>query len=148
MTPDNPPFQWSAFIRDNPIYAKPRPGAVGTMAELTSVNERANEIEPSGEFPPVSQAWLIHPPLACCGDYATTKYVELLAGNWPSSALQLAECLTPEGQEHCVLIVTMPDGEHVLDNRTSAIRPPNRTGLKFLCIQSATDPQMWERLAA
>lgn len=78
-----------------------------------------------------------------CEDYAITKRHKLIAQGWPIRSLRLAVARTAWGEGHAVLVVKTSDGDLVLDNLTSAIKPFQKSGLRFLKIQSEDNPRMW-----
>ena len=87
--------------------------------------------------------WSLNPKSGDCEDYAITKRHELVARGWPVRALRLAVAYTPFGEGHAVLVVRTNQGDLVLDNRNSAIRPWNKTGLKWVKIEAAGNPAKW-----
>jgi predicted transglutaminase-like cysteine proteinase len=78
-----------------------------------------------------------------CHDYALAKQQALLGAGLPRSVLRLAVVRTAEGELHAVLTVITTQGDLVLDNRTGAILPWNRTGYTWLLHQSANNPLAW-----
>ena len=91
----------------------------------------------------IEDRWTIAPSRGDCNDYAVTKRHELIASGLPARALRLSVVKTSSGVGHLVLVVTTSKGDLVLDNRTDAIRPWQRTGYQWLKIQSAIDAKFW-----
>ena len=120
-------------------------GSGSDLDILTAVNHRANtKIIANPGYPPISQAWQVWPERGWCGDFALTKRSELLKMGWPTSRLRIAEVVTASGEEHAVLVVSLTGTDIVLDNRNEALRQPNRTGYKWVKIQSKEDPNLWQ----
>lgn len=148
MTPVLAPIQWSLYVAANPAMGKASDGgAHAGLSDLELVNDDVNRhIKPaSTPMPPsATTPWQEWRSPGWCGDYAVTKRARLLALGWPSSALRLAEVVTAEGEEHCVLVCACPArGSLVLDNRVDALRAPERTGYKWIRTQSSEDPNLW-----
>lgn len=71
-----------------------------------------------------------------CEDFALLKRKMLIERGWPSSALSIAVGATAQGEAHAVLLVSTAQGQYVLDNLTSSILSPERTGHVFYARQS------------
>ncbi len=71
-----------------------------------------------------------------CEDFAMLKRKMLLERGWPSSALSITVGATAQGEAHAVLLVSTAHGQYVLDNLTSSILSPERTGHVFHARQS------------
>ena len=114
-------------------------------AEFEAVNRAVNQaLRPERQHEDVGhENWLIRPASADCNDYAVTKRHELLARGWPSSALLLAEVLTPLGEHHLVLLVRTDIGDLVADNLSMAVRNWERTSYRWLRAQSPGNPLFW-----
>jgi predicted transglutaminase-like cysteine proteinase len=116
------------------------------MSLLRSVNDRINQsiVPTSKQYAGNLDArWEIAPRTGDCNDYAVTKRHELLRYGLPSSALRLAVGKTVTGIGHLVLIVGTTEGNLVLDNLTSVIRPWQLTDYQWLVIQLSEDPHLW-----
>lgn len=116
------------------------------FSELKSVNLTVNRsIVPQNDDPKVAggDVWSLAPKAGDCEDYAITKRHELIARGWPSNALRLGIAYTAFGEGHMVLVVKTTSGDMVLDNRISAIRLWNQTGLRWAMLQSAANPAKW-----
>ena len=146
------PFQHVRFCLRYPAECKPSSAAqrieldVKTMQLLDRVNRDVNlSITPKVKAydADLADGWTIGPDSGDCNDYAVTKRHNLIARGLPSGALRLSVIKTPSGIGHLVLIVATTNGDVVLDNLTSAIRPWQITEYRWLKIQSATDPRLW-----
>ena len=71
-----------------------------------------------------------------CEDFAMLKRKMLIERGWPSSALSITVGATAQGEAHAVLLVSTSQGQFVLDNLTSSILSPERTGHVFHARQS------------
>jgi predicted transglutaminase-like cysteine proteinase len=71
-----------------------------------------------------------------CEDFALLKRKILIERGWPSAALSVAVGSTAQGEAHAVLLVSTAQGQYVLDNLTSSILSPERTGHTFYARQS------------
>lgn len=52
-----------------------------------------------------------------CEDFAIAKRNALRAIGWPQASLDIAVCITEDGQKHAVLVARTDQGDFVLDNR-------------------------------
>ncbi|MBD2746329.1 transglutaminase-like cysteine peptidase [Microvirga sp. BT688] len=71
-----------------------------------------------------------------CEDFAMLKRKMLIERGWPSSALSITVGATAQGEAHAVLLVSTAQGQYILDNLTSSILSPERTGHVFHSRQS------------
>ncbi len=115
------------------------------MAELTAVNHKVNrDIRPErNTLGLAGEKWLISPTAGDCNDYAVTKRHALLERGWPSRTLLLAEVVIPGGEHHLVVVVRTKQGDFVLDNMASTIRPWAQTPYQWVRIQSGANPKFW-----
>lgn len=74
-----------------------------------------------------------------CEDFALQKMKDLLAAGVAPKRLLMAIALYGRGENHAVLILRLDSGDLVLDNLTNRLRSPDRTGYRFLAMQSAAD---------
>lgn len=112
---------------------------------LRSVNSRVNNsIEPY--MPDGPETWVINPDRGNCHDYAVSKRHELIQRGWPAASLRLAVAYTRSGIGHLVVIVGTSEGDLVLDNLTEKILPWNRSGLRFVSVESGDEPKVWYAL--
>jgi len=140
-----PPFQWSEFqVHSSVQDTTPQNGVLGTLNKLEWMNFHVNSgISPRQTKPGVMDGWSLWPVIGWCGDYSVTKRHELLKNGWPSNALLITTAKTQKGEDHCVLVVRLPDQDLVLDNLTDALLQPNQTGHTFELIQSEDNPHNW-----
>jgi predicted transglutaminase-like cysteine proteinase len=143
------PFQHVRFCLRYPAECKASSAIrrieldVRTMQLLERINREVNlAIEPRVKAD-LAEGWTINPDSGDCNDYAVTKRHDLIARGLPSGALRLSVIKTPAGIGHLVLIVATTNGDMVLDNLTSAIRPWQITQYRWIKIQSANDPRLW-----
>lgn len=92
---------------------------------------------------PMTAHWTLSPSAGDCNDYAVTKRHKLVALGWPQSALRLAVVLTEGGQGHLVLVVRLNDGDVVLDNLSSTVRPWKSLDYVWISMQSGSNPRFW-----
>jgi predicted transglutaminase-like cysteine proteinase len=149
------PFSHVLFCRHYPGECTP-PAGQGTVTlgkrlagELDRVNRAVNRM-----IRPVRETgrgidgdrWLIAPASGDCDDYAVTKRHRLVAAGWPPAALRIAVVFTPQGEGHAVLVVRTDAGDVVLDNRTDRILGWDKTGLRFVKMQSGIHPLLWSEV--
>ena len=118
------------------------------MAELAEVNLKVNRNirYERNELGLAGEKWLISPTTGDCNDYAVTKRHELLERGWPSRTLLLAEVVTTWGEHHLVVVVRTKQGDFVLDNLNSTVRPWSQTAYRWVRVQSPSDPKSWARV--
>ena len=116
--------------------------------QLAEVNQAVNRrITPERNLLGLAgERWIISPVAGDCNDYAVTKRYELLARGWPSRTLLLAEVVTRWGEHHLVLVIRATDGDYVLDNLHSSVRPWSTTPYKWVRIQTPANPRFWSTL--
>lgn len=78
-----------------------------------------------------------------CEDLALEKRRRLIALGWPADAVLLATAWDALGAGHAVLIVTLTDGDYVLDNRAPDIRLWSETHYHWRSRQSRIRPFVW-----
>ncbi|MEQ8445446.1 MAG: transglutaminase-like cysteine peptidase [Pelagibacterium sp.] len=116
----------------------------GLMSVLNSVNRSVNtSIRPQRR---TTQVWTIGARVGDCKDYAMNKRAQLIARGVPAGALRLAIGFTARGEGHAVLVVRTDQGDFVLDNLTSQIKPFNQTGHTLLAM-SSNDPKRWNAIS-
>lgn len=115
------------------------------MSMLREVNSAVNgSITPMQKSTnPMVAHWSLAPSAGDCNDYAVTKRHQLIEMGWPASALRLAVVLTNGGQGHLVLVARLADGDVVLDNLSSTVRPWNAADYEWISMQSAANPRFW-----
>ena len=110
------------------------------MAELQHINRHVNstivevsDLEQYGR----EDVWAL--PVSGkgdCEDFALLKRKMLIARGWPASALSVTVGATAQGVAHAVLTVSTAQGQLVLDNLTSSILAPAKTGHTYYARQS------------
>lgn len=134
----------------NPIFRPKRMAATEAMVkDLDIVNRSVNRaIRPQADAPGLlNDIWTIAPRAGDCDDYAVTKRAELLKKGWSSRALLLAKVVAPSGEDHLVLVARTRLGDFVLDNLSQRVLPAAQTNLRWVGLQSATNPHIWHRAA-
>jgi predicted transglutaminase-like cysteine proteinase len=79
-----------------------------------------------------------------CEDFVLRKYKDLLDAGVPARYLSVAIVLDWQGDNHAVLVLHHASGDLVLDSLTSSVLPWNRSGYRFLAMQSARNKARWE----
>ena len=82
-----------------------------------------------------------------CEDFVLLKYKRLLEAGVDGADLSVAIVLDRRGENHAVLVLRHASGDLVLDNLTSRMERWQRTGYRFLAIQSRRDNAVWETVA-
>ena len=127
-----------ALFHANATLAKPGGSLVLTserMSQLQQINSHVNstirevsDLEQYGR----DDVWALPKSgKGDCEDFALLKRKMLIERGWPSSALSIAVGATAQGEAHAVLLVSTAQGQYVLDNLTSSILSPERTGHVF-----------------
>jgi len=116
--------------------------------DLAEVNAKVNRsIRPERNVLGLAgEKWLVAPKSGDCNDYAVTKQHELLARGWPSRALLLAEVVTSWGEHHLILVARTGEGDFVLDNMASNIRPWSKAPYEWVRVQSPRNPTWWTNI--
>jgi predicted transglutaminase-like cysteine proteinase len=83
-----------------------------------------------------------------CEDFALLKKRELIALGVPADKLLIATVLDRKRQPHAVLVLSTLQGDYVLDNLTSRIKPWGQTGYSFLRMQDPRAPERWVAVLA
>lgn len=119
------------------------------MAELDDVNRMVNkQIEPVTDIDlyGVQEFWTMPATRGDCEDYVLLKRHILMQRGWPSSALLITVVRDERGDGHAVLTARTAQGDFVLDNKVSTLKPWQQTGYRFIMRQSYVDPRMWMSL--
>ncbi|MGL4325132.1 MAG: transglutaminase-like cysteine peptidase [Beijerinckiaceae bacterium] len=124
---------------------KPRVALTASrMQQMQLVNSRVNRsIKPRADRPDRADVWTLAPRAGDCDDFAVTKRAQLLAMGWPSSALLLTHTTAASGEDHLVLTVRTTQGEFILDNLHTQVRPAHQGLRPIIKIQSALNPGYW-----
>lgn len=117
------------------------------LRELRRVNFQVNrDIKPENDVAGHDE-WSINVQRGDCEDYVLTKRSRLVKLGWPANKLRVAVTVTPNNNGHAVLVVSTDSGDLVLDNRNNDIRNWRDTDLRWLKIQSDTNPLFWNDLS-
>ena len=81
-----------------------------------------------------------------CEDYAMEKRQALLKAGFPASSLYLAVGYSKATGKHAILVLSTTQGDYVLDNMTSEIKPWFQTGYSWISRQSSEDPLDWSNV--
>ncbi|KQT85071.1 hypothetical protein ASG48_07220 [Aurantimonas sp. Leaf443] len=144
------PFAYILFCRKNPGDCQAGGPAVAeaeaeVLATVRRINRSVNA-RIKGRVDDERDLWEVGTASGDCEDFALTKRRQLIAAGLPASSLRMAVATTREGDGHAVLVFHTTAGNFVLDNRTDAILPWNRTGLSWIKMASADNPKVWNAL--
>jgi len=130
-------------LHSAPVSARPTARFVLTserMSELQQVNSHVNgtiaEVSDMDQYGREDVWALPTSGKGDCEDFALLKRKLLIQKGWPASALSVWVGATAGGEAHAVLVASTANGEYVLDNLTSSILAPSRTGHAFYSRQS------------
>ncbi|HEV7255421.1 MAG TPA: transglutaminase-like cysteine peptidase [Mesorhizobium sp.] len=117
-------------------------------AELEKVNRSVNarlreRSDPAGGDG--ADRWRLSSTEGDCEEFAILKKAELLKRGWPASALLLTVG-TAWGRGHTVLTVRTSEGDLILDNYKSAIKPWSKTSYRYFARQAPGSGRKWERI--
>src|SRR5262249_51176327 len=133
-------FRYPDECRKPKLAFRPRKVALTPerWADLVSVSRDVNRaIVPERNLSGgLAEEWLLAAKAGDCNDYAVTKRHELMARGWPARALVLTEVEVPSGEHHLVLVARTAEGDLVLDNLVSAVRPVSKTPYRWVRAQS------------
>jgi predicted transglutaminase-like cysteine proteinase len=117
------------------------------MAELKTVNSLVNRTVREATDAAIygrADVWTLPTRgVGDCEDFALMKRHDLIAKGWPSSALLITVVRDQNGEGHAVLSAVFDKGDYILDNRTSSVLPPSRTGYTYYIRQSSANPVNW-----
>ena len=142
------PFGYVRFCLDNPRDCAAGGQAVATLSDrdlvgLHAVNDAVNRAIAPRNDDDSDDSWAADVAFGDCEDFALTKRRHLLAAGYSPASLRMAVTRTRSGEGHAVLVVRTSRGDLVLDNRTNAILPWDKTSLTWLKIASADDAGIW-----
>ena len=78
-----------------------------------------------------------------CEDYALEKWTLLRQQGFPSAAMSLAMVSLPEDKQHVLLIVTTTEGDYILDNLSTWVKPWTQTYYSWITRQGPDDNLKW-----
>jgi predicted transglutaminase-like cysteine proteinase len=82
-----------------------------------------------------------------CEDFALLKRRDLAKLGWPLGILLLTVVRQENGDDHAVLTVVTDQGDLILDNLSSEVRPWNQTDYRFLKRQAQENSRLWVGIA-
>jgi len=110
------------------------------MAKIRRVNVAVNNsITPKADGR--IDVWTVNASAGDCEEYVLAKRAALIKEGLPSSSLRIAY-VKANGVGHAILVVKTDNGDFVLDNLSSAVRPLARSGYRIIEEMSA-DPDVW-----
>lgn len=122
----------------------------GTKAQLElatrinrSVNRQVREISDQRQYQRREYWALPTRRGGDCEDFALLKKRELQRAGIAPDRLLIATVLDRRRQAHAVLVLRTDDGDYVLDNLTSRIKPWNKTGYSFIRMQDPRAVSGW-----
>jgi predicted transglutaminase-like cysteine proteinase len=156
--------QWPRLTGNRPTDAMPRSATTDdyvridldgpAMATLKAVNNHVNRrliADTDARVYHVNDYWeapaLTRGARGDCEDFALAKRRLLIAQGIPAAALSLAMVRTRYNEDHAVLVVATRQGDFVLDNLASRIRPWQKTGYGWVSRQAPGDDLGWVSLA-
>lgn len=89
------------------------------------------------------EVWTYPSTRGDCEDFALLKRRELAGNGFSLADLLLTVVRKPDGEGHAVLTVRTANGDFVLDNLNSEVRPWNETGYTYIKRQSSSDTGRW-----
>lgn len=119
------------------------------LSELDEINRKVNaDVIPATdlEIYGINEHWALPGQRGDCEDYALLKRQMLMKRGWPSSALLLTVVRDERGDGHAVLTARTAQGDLILDNKISEIRPWHQTGYRYVMRQSFVEPRLWMSL--
>lgn len=78
-----------------------------------------------------------------CEDYALEKWTLLRQQGFPAAAMSLAMVSLPDDKQHVLLIVTTTDGDYILDNLSTWVKPWTQTYYSWMTRQGPDDDLKW-----
>ncbi len=125
-------------------------GSPARLSELDQINRLVNQrIAPATdlELYGIVEHWTLPSDKGDCEDYALLKRQMLIKRGWPTSALLMTVVRDEQGDGHAVLTARTLQGDYILDNKRTDIRPWHQTGYRYVMRQSFVDPRLWMALS-
>ncbi len=148
-----PPIGFVQFCRENSAECRPSRSSrervnvdVVRWDELNEVNSLVNNtVEPisDAELYGLVEFWTYPAGQGDCEDYVLLKRRLLIERGWPEASLLITVVRDENDEGHAVLSVRTLQGDFILDNKTDAILPYDRTTYKFVKRQSHFDTTEW-----
>ncbi|APO72533.1 transglutaminase-like protein (plasmid) [Rhizobium gallicum] len=92
--------------------------------------------------------WSLTATSGNCNDYAIQKRDELIRRGVSPAALSLSAVVTPRNEGHLILTIRTDRGDFVLDNLRNSIVAWNRTGYRWVSVQSNSNPNEWVKVVS
>ncbi len=108
-----------------------------------AINLRVREISDERQYKTAEHWALPTQRGGDCEDFALLKKLELQRAGIAPDRLLIATVLDRKRRAHAVLVLRTDEGDFVLDNLTSRIKPWDKTGYSFLRMQDPTAPSGW-----
>lgn len=151
------PHGWVDFCRRYPADCQSQPNQfrkIGVSSEhwnlLMTVNNWVNtRVKPKTDWEHWNkeERWdYAEDGFGDCEDYVLLKRRILMELGMPREALLITVVFDRQHAGHAVLTAHTNEGDFVLDNQTSAIRPWWQTGYQFVMRQAQSDPNAWVSL--
>lgn len=118
-------------------------GRLGTMKSVNNAVNRAIKPAADRDIYGKEEVWALGVRRGDCEDYALAKRQQLRARGFKLSNLRLAMVRQRSGEAHTVLVVRTDKGDYVLDNLRNDVLLWNRTGYRFVKMQSGTNAAQW-----
>lgn len=151
-TPTLAPFAYVKYCVENAGDCA-KSDAAGTvtvtpkdMRQLRQVNIEVNRSIVAQYDAPGADRWEADVAAGDCEDFVLTKRRHLMALGWSPNALRVAVVYTLRGEGHAVLVVSTSKGDLVLDNRNNSVLNWRDTDLRWVMIQSSTNPLFWNKI--
>ena len=136
-------------MTDAPLYPRVQltPSQFQVLTRVNSIVNRVIRPTTDEAYYGVADYW-VAPGLADgvagdCEDYALEKWTLLRQQGFPAGAMSLAMVSVPEDKQHVVLIVTTTDGDYILDNLSTWVKPWTQTYYSWLTRQGPDDDLKW-----
>ncbi|HWK44120.1 MAG TPA: transglutaminase-like cysteine peptidase [Stellaceae bacterium] len=153
--PTPPPggFIWFCVMHADDCLARqpvaPRNATVSVDAidTLEKVQASVNETVRYADEPP--QRW-DYPKNGSgnCNGFAMEKRRRLIQLGWPVRELRLAVAVTETDESHLVLVVSLPSGDVVMDNRRTDVTPWDQLPYRWIEAQDPANPTRWNAIAS
>lgn len=142
----SPPVGFQIFCLANAAACTGGGASTVTLTEaklttLQAVNNAVNRsIRPATDRN--GDIWQLNVTSGDCEDYVLAKREALASAGFPRSSLRIAAVMTPSGVPHAILVVRTSQGDLVLDNLTSKIKPADEAGMFWVAMTKA-DGRTW-----
>lgn len=120
-----------------------------TLDQISAINERINRMPYASDakrYASLDYWCQAGSEGGDCEDYAIAKLRRLVLNGFPIERFRLACCYVETGEYHAVLVVSLDDGDYMLDNRQQFPVPVSyldRIGYKPHVIQKVGGKEGW-----